>query len=123
MSDLRPAALREQDEAKQTERAAEERSLATAYFLTFGSASGKRVLKDIERRGYLYRTTLTAPHEDRPLDPVQSNTRAPRGAFCKPSLPSSWLPDQHQAAWRNAPHLVKVLVPLKNTDPFSHQRD
>ena len=43
-----------------------------AYFLTFGSESGKRVLKDIERRGYLYRTTLTAPHEDRPLDPAQT---------------------------------------------------
>lgn len=72
MSDLRTPEQREAQDRRQREREAEERALARDYFLLFGSEVGRRVLKDIERQGFLYRTTLSAPHADAPIDHFQT---------------------------------------------------
>ena len=57
---------------RQEEAANERRALAKAYFMTFGNEAGQRVLKDLERQGYLYTTTLTAQSEGGPIDAAQT---------------------------------------------------
>ena len=72
MTDLRSEEQRVRDEVRQALRDQERRALAEAFYLTFTSEVGRAALKYLEREGCLYTTTLTSPHPDHAIDPIQS---------------------------------------------------
>lgn len=51
---------------------AEQLDLARAYADTFSTPHGARVLEDLKRRGYVGRSTLTAPITGAPLDALHT---------------------------------------------------
>ena len=69
---LRTPEQKIRDAKKQADLDKEHRALALAASRIFGSDDGQRVLKWMQRKGFLYTTTLATPHPDVPIDPIQS---------------------------------------------------